>query len=404
MQFRKGGKIMNRFNLFLAVFSLMFPDLINGQAWQIAWNKQFGNNKMDYFTDVVEDINGGFAVLGSTLPAGHKSYEFWLLRFNENGDTIWTKTLGTDFDDFPKKIIQDADGGYLILGMSKDSDSEKVILIKTNTDGVEKWRKTFEDENFYIGQDIVSDGENGFLLVGSKSPVKEKPNRWLAKIDDNGKVPWEKSYSGDQMGLCKAVKRLPVGGYVIAGQVQMPGKKLCDSWITRLDKNCEPIWSSQISSTDVKSWPECVCCSPDSFLMMVGWQGSCMNDINSADPIFDFDLSLTRIDKNGKIVWTKNIKREGSEGGNSVAIRPDGKFVIAGIKQTSFLGKIGPWLLVVDSNGKEISENVIQLHCLNDQAAKVINCKDGGIVVVGPGIQDVSNIRSNGWIIKFSSF
>ena len=394
---------MNRITTTLATLFLIITISAKCQDWQVGWKKEFGNNKMDYFTDVVEDANGGYTILGSTIPKGKTSYDFWILRLNEVGDTIWTRTLGTDFNDIPKKMVQDTDSGYLILGMSKQQDSDKLLLIKTDSGGKEMWRKDFDDENFYYGEDIVSDGENGFLLVGSKSPVKEKRIRWFAKIDDNGKVVWEKSYTGDLAGFCKAVKKLPDGGFAIAGQIERPGQKMCDSWITRLNKNCEPLWSTKIASSDIKSWPECVCCSPDSFLMVVGWQGLCMNDINSADPIFDFDLSLTKIDKNGKIIWTKNIKREGSEGGNSVAIRQDGKFVIAGIKATSFLGKIGPWLLLVDSNGKEISENVLPFHCTNDQAVKVINCKDGGIVVIGPGIQDESNSRSNGWIVRFNS-
>jgi hypothetical protein len=127
-----------------------------------------------------------------------------------------------------------------------------------------------------------------------------------------------------------------------------------------------------------------------------------MNDINSENPIFDFDLSLVKLDKNGNIVWTKNIKREGSEGGNSVAIRPNGKFVIAGVKATSFAGKIGPWFLLVDSDGKEISEHLMRSQCNGDRGVKVINCRDGGVVAIGPGLQDESNKRSNGWIVKFA--
>jgi len=138
--------------------------------------------------------------------------------------------------------------------------------------------------------------------------------------------------------------------------------------------------------------------------MVVGWQGLCLNDINSDEPIFDFDLAISKIDKKGKLVWTRNFNREGSEGGNSVAIRPNGSFIIAGKKATSFLGKVGPWLLLVDAEGNETGENLIKFHCNNDQAVKVINCNDGGIVVIGPGLQDESNTRANGWIMKFSSF
>lgn len=393
---------MNQLKILSTILFCFFSFIMCGQEWQVTWSKQFGNAKMDYFTDVIEDLNSGYTVLGSTFPKGKKSYDLWLVRLNDKGDTIWTKTIGTDFTDIPKKIVQDTDGGYLLLGISNEAISEKLLLIKTDKEGQEVWRKSFDDEYYYTGEDIISDGDNGFLLVGSKSNTKEKRNRWFAKLDGDGKTVWEKSYKSDLAGFCKAVKKLPDGGFVIAGQIEKTGQKLCDSWITRLDVKGEPIWSSVIAPSDMKIWPECVCCTRDSFIMVVGWQGLCMNDINSENPIFDFDLSLAKLDKNGKVVWTKNIKREGSEGGNSVAIRPDGNFVIAGVKATSFAGKIGPWLLLVDSDGNEIGENLMRSQCNGDRAIKVINCKDGGILVIGPGIQEESNTRSNGWILKFA--
>lgn len=395
---------MNRLRILLLVLFCFFSFGINGQNWQVAWEKQLGNSKMDYFADVIADINGGFTVLGSTVPKTKNSYDFWLVRFNESGDTIWTKTLGTNLTEIPKKILQTTDGNYLMMGASKDSVSEKLILIRTDSDGNEIWQKKFDDENFYLVEDIVSDGDTGFLLAGSKSKIKDIQNRWITKLNNNGEIVWEKSFSADLAGFCKTIKKLPDGGFTVAGKVEKAGQKDCDVWITRLDKNGGQLWDTRIPNPKLKAWPECVCCTPDSFIMVIGWQGLCLNDINSEDPIFDFDLALTKIDKKGKVIWTKNFKREGSEGGNSVAIRPNGNFIIAGIKATSFLGKIGPWLLLVDAEGNELGEKLIQFKFNNDQAVKVINSGDGGIVVIGPGLQDESNTRANGWIMKFSSF
>lgn len=393
---------MNRLRILSMVFFCFFCFENYSQNWQVTWEKQFGNAKMDYFTDVISDVNGGYSVLGSTIPRTKNSYDFWLVRLNDKGDTIWTKTMGSDLPEIPKKLLQTPDGSYLVLGVTRDSVAEKPVLIRTNREGVELWRKMFDDGKFYLCEDIVFDGETGFLIAGSKSDDKETQNRWIAQLDEKGEVVWEKSFAGDLKGLCKSVKKLPDGSFALTGKVEKPGQKDCDVWVTRLDKNGVTLWETRLSNPKIKAWPECVCCSPDSFLIVVGWQGLCLNDINSADPIFDFDLAISKIDKKGKLVWTKNFNREGSEGGNSVAIRPDGSFIIAGKKATSFLGKVGPWLLLVDAEGKETGENLIKFHCNNDQAVKVINTSDGGIVVIGPGIQEEENTRANGWIMKFS--
>lgn len=138
--------------------------------------------------------------------------------------------------------------------------------------------------------------------------------------------------------------------------------------------------------------------------MVAGWYGTCMNDINSETPIFDYDLFLSKISPDGNIIWSKNIDSEGSEGGNTIVVRPDGKILLGGKKETSFLGHVGAWLLVTDQEGTILSEMVFPFNFGNDQAAEIINCSDGGFVVIGPGVLDVNQQNCDGWIKKFKAF
>jgi len=83
---------------------------------------------MDYFTDVIEDINGGFTVFGSIYPEDGNSHDFWLVCFNENGDTTWTRTFGSDLQEIPKKLVQNADESYLLKGSVKKENSDNLFL------------------------------------------------------------------------------------------------------------------------------------------------------------------------------------------------------------------------------------------------------------------------------------
>lgn len=394
---------MNTQRVILIVLFCFQITMVYSQNWQVDWEKQLGNRKMDYFTDVIEDKNGGFTVLGSIYPEGGSSCDYWLVRYNETGDTIWTRSFGSDSLEIPKRLVQNADGSYLLLGSVKEENSDNLFFVKADSQGNELWRKSFKSDINYFGEDVVSLEEEGFILVGAKSTEQENKKLWMTKLDAKGEMVWEKTFGEEFTGCCKSIKKLPTGGFAITGEISTPGQKESDIWGARTDENGELVWESQISTPGLKAWPECICCSPDSCFMMVGWQGACMNDINSEEPIFNFDLVLVKLDCNGKVLWIKNFDREGSEGGNAVTIRPDGNFIVAGVKAASFLGKIGPWLMLVDSEGKLLSENLIKSHFRNDQATKVINCSDGGFVVIGPGIQDESNYRSNSWIIKFAS-
>jgi hypothetical protein len=387
--------------LFAFLFSIIATNSLS-QSWQVVWDNQLENNKADFYSDVIEDKDRGFIVFGSILTSGN-SNDFWLVAYNEKGDTVWTKTLGTKFRDVPKKIVQMANGGFLLVGATVQENTERLLLLRTDNNGNEQWRKTINDGNYYLGEDVAALEDDGFVLVGAKGSEIGDVKLWMAKMDSKGEFIWEKTFHEELFGCIKSIKKLPIGGFSVSGQVNEKGKKDCDILIMRTNDNGELKWSTRMKSPGKIEWPACVCCSPDSCFVLVGWRGVCFNDINSEDAIFDYDVILNKIDCNGKVQWTKNFDSEGSEGGNAVVIRPNGNFLVAGIKATSFLGNIGSWLISIDPEGNKLDEKLIKFRFRNDQAIKVINCSDGGFVVIGPGLQEDSNKRSDGWIMKFST-
>lgn len=380
-----------------------FASLVSSYAQipEAQWQKQSGTRGCDFYTDIIEDANSGYTVTGAVKLAGH-SFDFQLIRFAENGDTLWTKTIGTEKREIPKRITQLTDKSYVLLGTSAEGETQSCLLVRLDENGTEIWRKTLSAEYLSV-EDIISLPENRFALAGSKSENPDDPKIWMATLDENGGITMEKSFITDMSGCARAIKKLPNGDFALAAQVSETGKNNCDIVAIRISYTGKAKWYSWIKTPDQKVWPECICCSPDSAFMIVGWNGKCLNDINSADPIFDYDLVLNKIDASGEILWTKSVDREGSEGGNALTIRPDGTFMVAGIKATSFLGKVGPWLLNIDPDGNELNEKLLNLHFNNDNASRIINSSDGGFVVIGPGPQDESNSRSDGWIIKFGA-
>lgn len=374
---------------------------LSAQISDPEWNKQSGVSGCDFFTDVIEDANKGFTVIGARN-VKNNSFDFWVIRYSPSGDTIWAKTIGTKYTEIPKRITQLNDKTYILLGTSQKEEKPEIFLVRIDENGKELWKKTLNNK-YLAAEDIVSVDDNKFVVVGAKGIQGENPKLWMAEFDCNAEVIWEKTYNEHMNGCARAIKKLPAGGFVIASQISEAGKKDCDIIVFRTDPKGKAKWYSWIKTPGQKVWPECICCSPDSCFVVVGWKGKCIGDLNASDPVFDFDLVINKISCHGEIEWTKSIDREGSEGGNALTIRPDGTFIVAGIKMTSFLGKIGPWLLNIDPEGNELNEKLLKFQFNNDHASRIINCSDGGFILIGPGVQEASNTRSDGWIIKFAN-
>ena len=392
--------------IIVAAFVFIFlQNLALGQNWEIEWEKKMGTQNRDVFTHVIQNDESGFTVIGTTIPEGKQDVDIWLVKFTLWGDLIWSKTLGTDNNDFPLSMEQCSDGGYILSGKTQfDDNSFKPLLLKTGNDGGQKWLKVLKDQEWVSATNVIELNDGGFIVSGEELTGGADKNIWLAKFSGDGEKKWEKSFGENKVASPGAIKKLPDGGFTMAGQILEKGSKDGDLWIFRFNSDGEKMWDTRIKSPGANVWPECVCCSPDSNIVVVGWYGTCMNDINSENPVFDFDLFITEISSEGRFLWTKNIDSEGSEGGNAVVVRPDGKILLAGKKETSFMGRIGPWLLLTDNKGTVLSELVIPFNFNGDQAADITNTSDGGFVVVGPGLVGSDIKRSDGWIKKFKAF
>ena len=54
----------------------------------------------------------------------HGLDDYWLLKLNAGGDTIWTKTLGGSDYDFAYSVQQTADEGFIVAGYTRSNDGD----------------------------------------------------------------------------------------------------------------------------------------------------------------------------------------------------------------------------------------------------------------------------------------
>ena len=85
----------------------------------IQWTKLYGTGTSSSDASaaaVVQTTDGGYAFTGYISNFGAGSDDYYLVKTNGNGDTIFTRTFGSAGQDDASGIIQTSDGGYMISG------------------------------------------------------------------------------------------------------------------------------------------------------------------------------------------------------------------------------------------------------------------------------------------------
>lgn len=389
----------HRYLFFLFVF-LFQSFIVFSQIPELLWEKQMKTNVPNYFVDAVEMPGGGFVVLGAREMSGDRGFDIWLLQCNENGDTIQTKVLGNAGNDIPFNIEKDKDSGFLIAAVSSPSGAESLPrLISVDSDFNERWILEAEQISALQRTYATIDEDGNAWWLNTFNGPNDKPEVVLKKLDESGTVNAAFTFAEDFPVFGYAVRALEDGSIAFSCQVNPPGKKSTIQ-VYRINTNGELLWKTLLPPSEKAVTPQCICCSPDNSLLVGGWAGLCYNpDAPPEQRVYDYDYFLGKLDSSGKILWTQNYNREGSEKGTALAVLPDGNIMAGGKCETSFTGSVGPWLLFVDKNGNLADEKVLKFVSVKDQVARIICTSDGGLLLIGPGNIDSQN-RLTGWMKK----
>ena len=151
--------------------------------------------------------DGGYIVTGKSFDhdfkPGVKIGDVLVAKTDSTGSIQWIKTFGGNKKDVGNAVLQTADGGYVIVGLTKSFDGQEVLLIKLTPSGEVDWAKTYGQPTRDYGFDIVQT-TNGDLVIGGWT----KPKSWgysgddilLFKVDKNGSLHWATAFASLDTG------------------------------------------------------------------------------------------------------------------------------------------------------------------------------------------------------------
>jgi len=155
------------------------------------WTRKHGGAYNDAGRSIQQTYNGGYIITGGSCPMGNQNKDVYLIKTDENGDTLWTRTYGGGEDDNGYCVDQTTDGGYVITGRTESFSTgtwEDLYLIRTDEVGDTLWTCTFGDSGLGDvdwGYSVQQTTDGGFIVAGRTDSYTpdDSPRMWLIRLD-----------------------------------------------------------------------------------------------------------------------------------------------------------------------------------------------------------------------------
>jgi hypothetical protein len=197
----------------------------------------FGGINIDRGTCIRQTSDNGYIIAGYTNSFGAGGYDIYLVKTDALLQTQWTKTYGGSDWDFGNCVEQTTDGGYIICGgtYSYGEGDEDYYLIKTNSIGDTLWTKTFGGTKEDIAKSVVQTTDGGYILTGTtKSLGDSLGDFYTIKTNSLGDTTWTNKYGGTLLDYGNDVLESRYGGYIVGGETQSFGLTNSDGVIVKL--------------------------------------------------------------------------------------------------------------------------------------------------------------------------
>jgi len=201
------------------------------------WTKTFGRSEYDDGSSGQQTSDDGYIITGQTQSYGDYGGDVWLIKTDESGDTLWTRTFGGSSRDYGFSVYQTSDGGYIIAGYTESYGAGEydVCFIKTDASGEELWTKTFGGSDQDVGRSVQQTSDGGYIITGyTKSLGAGERDVWLIKTDASGDSLWTKTFGGSDNDDGHSVQQTSDEGYIITGYTTSYGAGEGDVWLIRV--------------------------------------------------------------------------------------------------------------------------------------------------------------------------
>lgn len=314
------------------------------------WTRMYGGEDWDEAKSIQQSSDGGFMITGSTYSYGAGSSDLYLIKSDSNGNTLWTKTYGGESSDGGAIVQQTTDRGYIILGHTESFGNgyRDIWLLKTDENGDTLWTRTFGGAYLDMEGSVQQTSDEGYIIVGSTDLIPYMTLIYLIKTDANGDRLWSRLLPGGDAIFARAVEQTPDGGYIIGVSSFSYSDSDWDIYLLKTYSDGDSAWARIFGGAE---WDQVfsVEITADGGYMIAGYTES----FGAGSE----DVYIIKTDSFGDEIWSAVYGGSSMDICFSARQISDGGYIIVGDTYSFGEGNGDVWLIRMDSETAVIEED-----------------------------------------------
>ncbi|MCX8014928.1 MAG: hypothetical protein N2748_02810, partial [candidate division WOR-3 bacterium] len=165
----------------------------------LIWSRRFynWNNGLPRFSKIFIDNFQDIFITGEMSFWPDTSY-LLLVKFNSNGDSIWTRSFATNFPfTYGTNITQDNNQNIIVAGSNVNwQNYGDGIVIRYTSTGNLLWYRIFNFRRRDFATGIMTDVQNNIFVCGGGEDQTWNSDYFLLKYSPSGDTLWTRFYNG----------------------------------------------------------------------------------------------------------------------------------------------------------------------------------------------------------------
>ena len=170
----------------------------------IVWAKTYGGSNDDVSSSIVRTTSGAYVLVGGSnstdgdVSNNHGLNDFWAVGIDDTGRVLWNNSYGGSSDEISYGGKATLDGGVLITGSAYSNDSEVTNnhgsadfwAIKINDTGALIWENSYGGNRGDTALTILQTADSGYVVGGVTASSNDdvtgnhgKSDMWVVKLN-----------------------------------------------------------------------------------------------------------------------------------------------------------------------------------------------------------------------------